>query len=291
MALTSQGSSRDTVPASRARYRQNSGRHRMERTWENSPRKLVTQTVALTARILRRWARDPSTVVQSLVMPVVLLVTLNIVLEDGVELATGESALYGSVPLIAMVGAMTGAIIGGVGIMREQSDGLLARLWAMPVHRASGLLSRVLADSIRILVTTLVILAAGLVLGFRFRQGLLEALAWLAIPILFGIAFSVMVLTLALYSANTIVVEATDVIAAFLMFFSTGFVPLDQYPEWIQPFVENQPISCAIEAMRGLSLGGPVLEPLVKTLIWSGGIVAVCAGPLGLGFRRASMRG
>ena len=288
---TSHNGTRDTIPSPRARYRQNSGRHRLERPWENSPKKLVSQTIALTARILRRWARDPSTVVQSLVMPVVLLVTLNIVLEDGVELATGENALYGSVPLITMVGAMTGAIIGGVGIMREQSEGLLSRLWAMPVHRASGLLSRLFAEAIRILITTLVVLAAGVVMGFRFRQGLLESLAWVAIPILFGVAFSVMVLTLALYSANTIVVEATDVIAAFLMFFSTGFVPLDQYPEWIQPFVENQPMSCAIETMRGLSLGGPVLEPLVKTLIWSGGIIAVCAGPLGLGFRKASMRG
>jgi ABC-2 type transport system permease protein len=240
---------------------------------------------------LRRWGRDPSTVVQSLAMPIVLLVTLNIVLEDGVSQVTGESALYGSVPLIAMVGAMTGAITGGIGIMREHSDGLLARLWAMPVHRASGLLSRLLADAARILVTTLVILVAGFVMGFRFKQGLLESVLWVSIPVLFGVAFSFVVLTLALYSANTIVVEATDVIAAFLMFFSTGFVPLDQYPEWIQPFVENQPMSCAIETMRGLSVGGPVMEPLVKTLIWSGGIIAVCAGPLGFGYRRASMRG
>lgn len=282
-------STHSTVPSYRPRA--GSGRHRVERVWENSPKRLVSQTIALTGRILRRWARDPSTVVQSLLMPVVLLATLNIVLEDGVSLVTGESALYGSVPLIAMVGAMTGAITGGVGIMREHSEGLLARLWAMPVHRASGLLSRLLADMARILVTTLVILAAGTAMGFRFRQGILESLLWIAIPVMFGVAFSVMVLTLALYSSNTIVVEATDVVAAFLMFFSTGFVPLDQYPEWIQPFVENQPMSCAIETMRGLSIGGPVLEPLVKTLIWTGGIVAVCVGPLGLGYRKASMRG
>ena len=47
------------------------------------------------------------------------------------------------------------------------------------------------------------------------------------------------------------------------MFFSTGFVPLDQFPRWIQPVVEHQPVSYAVEAMRGLSLGGPVLAPMV----------------------------
>ena len=99
------------------------GRHRMPRLWENSPLRLVPQTWVLTARILRRWARDPATVVQSLVMPAGFVVALNIVLGDGIKLATGHSALYGSVPLVAMVGAMTGAIIGAVGIMRERTEG------------------------------------------------------------------------------------------------------------------------------------------------------------------------
>ena len=69
-------------------------------------------------------------------------------------------------------------------------------------------------------------------------------------------------------------VEATEVIWALLMFFSVGFVPLEQYPHWIQPVVQHQPVSYAIEAMRGLSLGGPVRAPMVEMLLWSVGIVA-----------------
>ena len=224
-------------------------------------------------------------------MPVALLVTLNIVLGDGISQVTGHSALYGSVPLVAMVGAMSGATVGGIGLMRERTDGLLSRLWVLPVHRASGVLSRLAADAVRIVVTTAVIMCAGLVLGFRFRQGILESVAWLFIPTAFGVAFSVAVITLALYSAKTIVVEATAIIWALLMFFSTGFVPLDQYPRWIQPVVEHQPVSYAIEAMRGLSLGGPVLAPMVAMLLWSAGIAAACAIPMAIGYRRASMRG
>ena len=224
-------------------------------------------------------------------MPVVLLVTLDIVLGDVVSQVTGHSALYDSVPLVAMVGAMTGAMVGGIGLMRERTDGLLSRLWVVPVHRASGLLSRLAADAVRIVVTTAVILCVGLVLGFRFRQGILASVAWLFIPITLGLAFSVAVITLALYAANTVMVEATEVIWALLMFFSTGFVPLDQFPHWIQPVVKHQPVSCAIEAMRGLSLGGPVLAPMVEMLLWSVGIVAACAIPMAIGYRRASMRG
>ena len=46
-----------------------------------------------------------------------------------------------------------------------------------------------------------------------------------------------------------------------------------------------------LETMRGLSLGGPVLTPMIGLLAWSLGIIAVCAVPLAVGYRRASTRG
>jgi ABC-2 type transport system permease protein len=258
---------------------------------ENSLRQLVTNTWVLTARLLRRWRRDPTTVLESLAMPVVLLVTLNIVLEEGISQITGHSALYGSVPLIAMVGAMSGSMVGGISLMGERTDGLLSRFWVLPVHRASDLLSRLVADAVRIMVTTAVILCAGFVMGFRFRQGILASVAWVFVPTVFGVAFTMIVVTLALYAANTIVVEGTEVIWGLLMFFSSGFVPLDQFPRWIQPAVQHQPVSYAVEAMRGLSLGGPVLAPMAGMLLWSAGIAVACAIPMAIGYRRASMRG
>ncbi|MGE5695640.1 MAG: ABC transporter permease [Candidatus Sericytochromatia bacterium] len=260
---------------------------------ENSPLRLAPQTWVLTGRLLRRWRRDHMTLLESLAMPIVLLVTLNIVLEDGISRVTGHSSLYGSVPLIAMVGAMSGSMVGGIGLMGERTDGLLSRLWVLPVHRASDLVSRLAADAVRIVVTSAVILCAGLMLGLRFRQGILASVAWLFVPTVFGLAFTVFVITIAVYAVNTAVhpVEATEIVWGLLMFFSSGFVPLDQFPRWIQPAVQHQPVSYAVEAMRGLSLGGPVLAPMVAMLLWSAGIVMACAIPLAIGYRRASMRG
>jgi ABC-2 type transport system permease protein len=114
---------------------------------------------------------------------------------------------------------------------------------------------------------------------------------WVFLPALFGVALSAAVLTLALFSQSTIVPQATEIVIALLMFFSTGFVPLDQYPDWLQPLVEHQPVSYTIEAMRGLSLDGPIARPLFFTVLWAVGIFAVCAVPLVIGYRRASKRG
>jgi ABC-2 type transport system permease protein len=258
---------------------------------EKSPRRLITHTWILTKRLLRRWSRNRASLLESLMMPVALLVTLNIVLGDAVRQVTGHNALYGIVPLIAMVGAVSGSMVGGVSLMGERTDGLLSRLWVLPVHRASGLLSRLVADVIRIWVTTAVIMCAGLALGFRFRQGVLASVAWLLVPAAFGVAFTMVVITVALYASNTAAVEATEVVWGSLMFFSSGFVPVDQYPSWVQPVVRNQPLSNSVEVMRGLSLGGPVRAPMVEMLLWSVGVAAACAIPMVIGYRRASTHG
>jgi ABC-2 type transport system permease protein len=264
--------------------------HRLTRQSENSLRVLVPQTLVLTKRMLLRWSRDLPTVLQTLIVPILLLVTLNTVLGRQITSISGHDALYGSVPMVAIVATISGSSVGALGLIRERADGMLARLWALPVHRASGLLSRFVAEAVRILVTSMVILAAGMALGFRFQRGGAAALAWLAVPVIFGLAFATLVTAVAFYSATTTLVEAIALVNTLGIFFCTGFVPLEQYPRWIQPVVEHQPMSYAIETMRGLSLGGPIAWPMTATLLWAGGIVAVCLVPMVLGYRKASMR-
>ncbi len=89
------------------------------------------------------------------------------------------------------------------------------------------------------------------------------------LPLLFGVSFATMVTALAVNAAKAPLVEILSLLCTLLLFFNSGFVPTGAYPTWLQPFVENQPMSCAIDAMKGLSMGGPVAEPLLKTIAWS----------------------
>jgi ABC-2 type transport system permease protein len=254
------------------------------------PTGLLLHTWVQIQRLLIRWGRDPQTLVEALILPVGFLVALDIVFGQPISSVAGVSALYGMVPTAALIGAVFGSSAAGICLMRERADGLLARFWVLPVHRASGLLSRLSAEAIRILLTAAVVACAGLALGLRFQQGIFATVAWLLVPVTFGVAFSTLVTTLALYLVNTVLVEATGLVIMLLVFFCTGFVPLAQYPDWIQPVVEHQPMSYGVEAMRGLSLGGPVLVPVIGTLLWSAGIAAACAVPMVIGYRKASTR-
>ncbi|MCV7028976.1 ABC transporter permease [Mycobacterium sherrisii] len=259
-----------------------------EQYHENSPSALLSQTLVQTRRILLRWARDLTTVIEALVLPVLFLLTLNIILGNVISQVTGHSALYGTVPLNALAATINGAAVGAIGLIGERSDGLLRRLWVVPVHRASGVLSRIAAEVVRIMLTTLVVLAVGMVLGFRFRQGIPATLLWFLVPLVFGLAFATLITMVALYTANNFLLETVTLVHVLAVVFSTGFLPVDQFPRWIRPVVAHQPMSDAIEAMRGLSMGGPVRAPMIATLVWAAGIAAVCSVPAFIGYRRAS---
>lgn len=261
-----------------------------ERVQENSVRVLVPQTLVQTRRILLKWARDLTAIIMVTALPVMFLVTMNIVLGHAVSQVTGYSGLYNTVPMNVLAAAVNGAAVGAIGLIGERDDGLLRRLWVLPIHRASGICSRIVAEVVRIMITTLVVLAAGMIMGFRFKQGVVATLAWLTIPVLFGLAFATLITTIAWYASKNFLLEAITLVHLLAILFSTGFLPVNQFPKWIQPVVAHQPISCAIDAMRGLSLGGSVRSPMIATLLWVAGIAAVCIAPTLSGYRRASTR-
>ncbi|MBF6297734.1 ABC transporter permease [Nocardia amamiensis] len=258
---------------------------------EGSVRNWATQSVIQCGRLLRVWARDPATTIQTLLYPALTLLMFRIVLGDSISLATGQPSVYGTVPMITLVAAMSGAVVSALGFKMEKLTGLLGRFWTMPVHRAAGLTGRLLAEAIRVLVTTLFVIAVGFTIGFRFDQGPLAALALIGIPVLFGVAFAVLVTAVATMSEGVMLVNAIGLITTLLMFFNSGFVPTFVYPVWLQDVVGNQPMSCAIDAMKGLSYGGPVAEPLLKTLAWVIGLTVVFAYPAIRGYRRAAETG
>lgn len=260
---------------------------RAERSWAA----LWEHSRVQCGRLLLRWARDPATMIQALIYPALTLLMFRIVLGNTVTAATGQPAIYGTVPMMILVGAMFGSVVSGVGLKVERENGLLGRFYTLPIHRAAGLLGRILAEAVRVLATTLVILVAGVALGFRFTQGPLAFIGILVLPVLFGIGFALGVTILATMSTKLPLVELVSIGCTLLMFFNSGFVPVMAYPKWLQPIVANQPMSCAIDAMKALAVGGPLAEPLGKTLLWCVLAVVVFTVPAIRGYRRAAEEG
>ncbi|WP_067571101.1 ABC transporter permease [Nocardia acidivorans] len=270
------------------------GHQPLPRVRERSERALAVwfeQSLIQCKRLLIGWARDPATTIQTIVYPAATLLMFRVVLGDSITSATGMPSIYGTVPMVMLVAAMSGSVVSALGFKVEKATGLLGRFWTMPMNRAAGLTGRLLAEAIRVLVTSLIVLAVGVALGFRFWFGPAAAIAMLAIPVLFGIGFAVLVTALATITEGVMLVQVIGVINTLLMFFNTGFVPVFAYPVWLQKTVENQPMSTAVDAMRGLAYDGPIATPLMKTIAWAIGLVLVFGYPAIRGYRKAAETG
>lgn len=50
---------------------------------------------------------------------------------------------------------------------------------------------------------------------------------------------------------------------------SSAFVPLETMPGWLQAIGSRQPLTALVNAERALTLGGPVSNHVVSSLIWT----------------------
>ena len=248
---------------------------------------LVLQSRFHAGRLLRGWTREPVVLVQALIFPTFLLVVYHLVIGESIRQLTGSSSLYGLVPMCALVGTMFGAIGAGAALPDERESGLLSRLWVLPVHRASALTGRLLAEAGRALVGSLAIAVVGVAMGLRF-ESLFGAIGFVAVPVLMVIGFATVIVAVGVRSNGKNIITGLSTVCFLLLFFNSGMVPVDVFPGWLEPIVRAQPMSPAIETMRGLAEGGAVLWPALQSLAWVVGLVAVF-GPMAVrGYRLAA---
>jgi ABC-2 type transport system permease protein len=179
--------------------------------------------------------------------------------------------------------AMTVAMITmytGLTLNRDIEKGVYDRFRSLPVWRPATLVGPLLADAARYTLAASVILALGLVLGFRPQAGVVGVVGAVALLLVFCFSLSWLwtLLGLVMRSENALM-GASMMVLFPLTFVSNVFVPPETLPSWLAAFVDVNPITFLVTAMRGLMHGEPVGAEIVTVLAISAGLVAVF-GPL-----------
>jgi ABC-2 type transport system permease protein len=248
---------------------------------------LAAETLLFASHLLTRWRRQPMVLIQALVFPTFLLIAYKLLVGKSIIRITGTESLYGLVPMCAVAGAMFGALATGRRIWIDRDSGLIARLWVFPVHRASALTGRLLAEAVRTLMSSALITAVGVGLGLRFKGGWLTVIPFILVPVLVVVVFSMAVIAIAMRAKTASVLMWLGVPATGAVFASSGVVPTQTLPSLVRLEINLQPMWPTIESMRGLAQGGPVLWPLLLTGMWIFGLAAVL-GPLAVRSYRAA---
>lgn len=237
-----------------------------------SPGHLPGDAALCAGRSLRRLSRSPITVVQSVMFPTVLLVVLLIAFGRVIG-GTVEAYSQRLVPQLVVAGGAFGAAGTGMAVLSDRVTGMIDRFRSLPIHRPAYLLGVVGADAARACAATVVLVAVGHLPGFRFDQGALSTLGFFALAVAFSTIWAWLAVLLGLRAGSPEAVgSAMNGPVLMLFFLSTGFVPVEGFPAALQPIVRANPLSCAVNALIGLSSGGPVLIPVLQVTAWIVGL-------------------
>jgi ABC-2 type transport system permease protein len=145
----------------------------------------------------------------------------------------------------------------------------------------------VVSDLFRNSISTIVMLLAGLVIGFRSGASVTDWLIIAAIILLFTLAFSWLSAIVGVLAKSVEGVQWLTFIVIFpLTFASSAFVPTQSMTPILKAFAENQPITHVVEAVRALMLGTPAGDHILLSIVWSVGILVVAVPVASWLFRR-----
>jgi ABC-2 type transport system permease protein len=148
-----------------------------------------------------------------------------------------------------------------IGMANDLQKGILDRFRSLPMSRVAVVLGRTTADLAVSLITLVVMSATGLLVGWRIRGSVLDAIGGFLILLLFSFAMSWIGVLVGLTARSVEVAQSAGLIWLFpLTFVSSAFVSVQGFPSWLRPVGEWNPLTAVIQATRGL-FGNPVQLP------------------------------
>jgi ABC-2 type transport system permease protein/oleandomycin transport system permease protein len=235
-----------------------------------------SDSLVMMQRNLRVWLRVPAYLVFTVVQPAMFLLLFRYVFGGAIPVHGRGGYVNYLVPgIIGQTGAFT-AFGTAIALSQELKKGTIDRLRSMPMARSAVLAGRLGADVCRLAVTLLILIGLGYLVGFRFENGFVPALAMFLLALTFGLVVCCISAFTGLAIKDEESVQAFGFIWVFpLTFVSAAFVQIHSMPGWMQAFAKNQPISVFIEEMRSLAVGGPLFTHGWQSALWLGGLLAL----------------
>ena len=250
-------------------------------------RHAAADTAVLAQRNLLRIPRAPDLLISFTVQPIIFVLLFVFVFGGAINTPGYEYKDFLMPGIIAQTMAF-GGFVTALGLADDLKKGLIDRFRSLPIARSAVLVGRTLADVATNLVSLVVMVVVGLIIGFSFSASAPEILAGVGLLLLFGYAFSWIFALFGLTASSPESAQAMGFIIIFpLTFVSSAFVPVESMPAGLQWFAEVNPFTVVVDGMRALWLGAPAGNSIWGAVAWSLGLIAVFAPLCVSRYRRA----
>ena len=220
-------------------------------------RAAVHDAVVMMKRNLRRYQRQPQIAVFVFIQPVMFVLLFRYVFGNSIQIP-GLDVDYVQylMPGIIVQSATFSSVGTSIGIAEDLKAGIIDRFRSLPMAHSSVLAGRVLSDTFVTVLTVLVMVAVGYLVGFRITTSPVQALAAFGLVIAFMFAFSWIAAWIGLALKEPEAVQSAGFVWLFpVAFASSVFIVPATLPSWLIPFATQNPLTRVSDAVRSLTIG------------------------------------
>src|SRR3954469_2450133 len=217
-----------------------------------SIRETATQTFAMAWRALMKMRRNPEQFFDVALQPI-LFTAMFAFIFGGAIAGDVESYLPLMIPGILAQTVLTTCMATGTQLREDMEKGVFDRFKSLPIARIAPLAGPMVADLLRYTIAATLTFGMGLVMGYRPGGGVGGVLAAILLAIITGWSLAWVFTWVGTIARSAQAVQGISMMIMFpLTFLSNAFVPTATMPGWLQTFVEINPVTLVIQAVRDL---------------------------------------
>ena len=251
-------------------------------------------------RNLIKIKRVPDLLVFSTLSPIMFILLFAYVFGSQISVP-GVSYKEFLIPGIFAQTVIFTSTVTGAGLADDIQKGIIDRFRSLPMSRSAVLIGRTSSDVLNNVLVVTVMSITGLIIGWRIRSSVGEAIGGFVLLLLFAYAISwVMAWVGLLVPSPEVVNNASFMIMFPLTFIANTFVPTNKFPRVLKWIANWNPVSSVTQGARQLfgntdpNAAKPdywsLQHPVIYTLIWIVVLLAIFVPVSVRQYRRAASR-
>ncbi len=220
----------------------------------------ISDSLMLARRNVAHVRQVPERLLDATVQPIMFVLLFAYVFGGAIHVAGGgyREYLLGGI----LVQTLTFGIIGpAISIATDLTEGIVDRFRSLPMSRSAFLYGHLISDLAAAMLALAIMIASGLIVGWRIHSGIPHAIAGFALLALFAFAMLWVGMLLGLLARTPDAVNGVAFILIFpLTFIANTFVPAGSLPDGLRQVAEYNPMSALAAAVRTL-FGNPTALP------------------------------
>jgi ABC-2 type transport system permease protein len=237
-------------------------------------------TLALARRAITEAIRQPDALFMTFFIPIFFLVVntgqaADVFPSEGTDFLEGQGYGAFQLPITLLLAASFGMT--ALFLVEEIENGYFDKLRAIPIPRYSFVMGRLVAEALKGVVISTIIVLLALPFGITIASGPIGFVLLIALSALWGVVYSGFIQLIALKARNAAAVNSGGLIFFPLLFLTPNLVPRDLLTEPMEVAASVNPVTYLMEALRSL-----ILDDLNWAEIWPGFAVIAGAGAVAI---------